>query len=168
MSDPFTVLGLPPRYSLPMKEVEQRHRDLSRALHPDKHTAAAPAERRAALERAMAVNEAFRAVRDPLARALALLDRHGLSIVDGERAPHALLLEVMTLRESLDEARGAPERVEALRESVRAHVAAEEAVLAAAFDVDAPSAEALHRARGAAVKLKYFRRFEEEADAMEP
>ncbi|MFO0630380.1 MAG: hypothetical protein U0325_32800 [Polyangiales bacterium] len=77
MGDPFAELGVPRRFALPMKEVAQRHRDLSRALHPDRHTGASPAERRVTLERAVAVNEAWRVIRDPLARALALLDLHG-------------------------------------------------------------------------------------------
>lgn len=168
MPDPFTVLGVPARFSLPMKDVEQRHRDLSRALHPDRHAKASPAERRVAIERAMAVNEAWRAVRDPLSRALALLDLHGVAITEGERASPALLMEVMELRESLESARAHPARIEALRDSVRAKVAAEESVLGAVFDGAELTPEALQRARGAAVKLKYFRRFEEEADAMEP
>lgn len=168
MPDPFTVLGVPPRFALPMRDVEQRHRDLSRALHPDRHAKASPAERRVAIERAMAVNEAWRAVRDPLSRALALLALHGVAITEGERASPALLMEVMDLREALEASRANPAGVEALREAVRAKIAAEEAVLAAVFDGPEVSPDALQRARGAAVKLKYFRRFEEEADAMEP
>lgn len=168
MPDPFTVLGVPARFALPMRDVEQRHRDLSRALHPDRHAKGSPAERRVAIERAMAVNEAWRAVRDPLSRALALLELHGVAITEGERASPALLMEVMDLRESLEASRANPAGVEALREAVRAKIAAEEAVLASVFDGPEVSPEALQRARGAAVKLKYFRRFEEEADAMEP
>ena len=77
-------------------------------------------------------------------------------------------MEVMELRESLDEARGKPERVAPLRATVAARVAAEERAIAEVFDrAEAPDAASLQRARDAAVKLRYFRRFEEEADAME-
>lgn len=168
MTDPFTVLGVPARFALPMEELAKRHRDLSRALHPDRHAKGSPAERRVAIERAMAVNEAWRVVRDPLARALALLELRGVAITEGERASPALLMEVMELRESLEAARGDAQRVAALREAVRARIAAEEAVLAGALVEGEVPAEAMARARGAAVKLKYFRRFDEEAEAMEP
>ena len=77
-------------------------------------------------------------------------------------------MDVMELREALDEARGRPERVAPLRAAVARRVADAERALAEAFDrAEAPDAAALARAREAAVGLRYFRRFEEEADAME-
>ncbi|MDB4932068.1 MAG: hscB [Myxococcaceae bacterium] len=165
MTDPFEVLGVARRFSLDRAALEQRHRDLSRTLHPDRYVQSPPGERRMALERAVAVNEAFRALRDPLTRAEALLAAHGLAVGDADRPSQALLMEVMELRESLDEARRSPEKVTALLAQVRARSAAEEAALAAAFDADAaPGTAALAAARDALVRLKYFRRFEEEAD----
>src|SRR4051794_15429497 len=105
MNDPFAILGVPRRFSFPAglasAELEQRHRDLSRALHPDRHVNAPPAERRLALEKAVAVNDAFRTLRDPLSRAQALLALHGVAITEGDRASNALLMEVMELREEL-------------------------------------------------------------------
>jgi molecular chaperone HscB len=168
MTDPFATLGVPRRFTLPAAELEQRHRDLSRVLHPDRHVSAPPAERRAALERAVAVNDAYRLLRDPLARAQSLLALCGVAIADGDRAPPAVLLEVMELRESLDEARGRPERVAPLRAAVARRIADEERAIAEVFDREgAPDAAGLARARDAAVKLRYYRRFEEEAEAME-
>jgi molecular chaperone HscB len=166
MTDPFELLGVERRFSLDRAALEQRHRDLSRTLHPDRYVQAPPGERRMALERAVAVNEAYRALRDPLTRAEALLAAHGLSMSDADRPSQALLMEVMELRESLDEARRSPEKVSALLDQVRARSKSEEATLASVFDeAPAPGADALGRARDALVRLKYFRRFEEEADA---
>jgi molecular chaperone HscB len=166
MTDPFELLGLARRFSLDRAALEQRHRDLSRTLHPDRYVQAPPGERRMALERAVGVNEAFRALRDPLTRAEALLTLHGLSMGDADRPAPALLMEVMDLREALDEARRSPDKVAALLDRVRARSRAEESALATAFDADdAPDATALGRARDALVRLKYFRRFEDEADA---
>lgn len=167
MRDPFAELGVPARFSLPMKDVAQRHRDLSRALHPDRHALASPGERRVAIERAMAVNEAWRVIRDPLSRALALLALHDAPLREGDRASPTLLMEVMELREALEAARGDADAVAPLRAQVQSHIAAEEEVLASALDGATVSAEDLQRARDAAVKLKYYLRFEEEADAME-
>jgi molecular chaperone HscB len=165
MTDPFELLGVARRFSLDRTALEQRHRDLSRTLHPDRYVTSPPGERRMALERAVAVNEAFRALRDPLTRAEALLAAHGLAVGDADRPSQALLMEVMDLRESLDDARRAPERVTALLAQVRARSQSEEATLAAAFDGDvAGDPAALAAARDALVRLKYFRRFEEEAD----
>jgi molecular chaperone HscB len=168
--DPFQTLGVPRRFRLEMKQLEQRHRDLSRALHPDRFAQASPAERRLAIEKAAAVNDAFRTLRQPQSRAAALLATAGRVIEEHARAEPALLLEVMALREELEEARDAKDAttVEQLRATVAARIAAEEDAIAAAFDgADAPpSAAALDRAHAALVKLRYFYRFLEEAEAM--
>ena len=36
MVDPFATLGLPARYDLAPPEIEQRYRELQKALHPDR------------------------------------------------------------------------------------------------------------------------------------
>jgi molecular chaperone HscB len=168
MNDPFATLGVPRRFTLSSAELEQRHRDLSRVLHPDRHVDAPPSARRAALERAVAVNDAYRVLRDPLTRAQSLLALHGVPLGDNDRAPPALLLEVMELREALDEARAHPERVTALRATVARRIAEAQDLLAQTFDGEVPpTPDALQRAREATVGLRYFRRFEEEADALE-
>ncbi len=168
MNDPFATLGVPARFSFATGELEQRHRDLSRALHPDRYVNAPASERRVALERAVSVNDAFRALKDPLARAQSLLALHGLSIREGERAAPALLMEIMELREELDTVRTKPDRVASLRAQVDAHVAAEERVVAEVFDREGPiDAKDLSRARDAVVKLRYYKRFQEEADALD-
>lgn len=168
MNDPFATLGVPARFSFATGELEQRHRDLSRALHPDRYVNAPSSERRVALERAVSVNDAFRALKDPLTRAQSLLALHGLSIREGERAAPALLMEIMELREELDAVRTKPDRVASLRAQVDAHVAAEERVVAEVFDREGPiDTKELSRARDAVVKLRYYKRFQEEVDALD-
>src|SRR5947209_468846 len=107
--DPFATLGLERKYAIDLKTIEARHRDLSRALHPDKYAGAPATERRAALSKAIEVNEAWRTIRDPIKRAEALLRLSGLGDRIGEtREPKpspAFLLEVMSAREDLEEAR---------------------------------------------------------------
>lgn len=167
MSNPFELLGLPLRFSLAKAELEQRHRDLSRALHPDRYAQSPAGERRLALEKAVAVNDAFRTLRDPFARAMALLAAHGASIDDRERPPPALLMEVMELRESLDEAREDPARVEALRTHVEERSLREEKTVAEVLDRDAPiDPSDLDRAKASLVRWRYLLRFQEEADAL--
>jgi molecular chaperone HscB len=174
MTDPFDILGVPRRFRLDLARLEQRHRDLSRALHPDRHVNAAPAERRIALEHAAAVNDAFRALKSPQSRAAALLATAGRVIAEDSRADPALLMEVMDLREQLDDARHAPRdgrhaAVARLRAAVESHVAAEEAAIAEAFDTaeTPPAGAPLDRAHTALIKLRYYYRFLEEADAIE-
>jgi molecular chaperone HscB len=167
-ANPFETLGIAPRFTLAPSELEQRHRDLSRALHPDRYVSAPISERKLALERAVAVNDAFRTLRDSLTRAQQLLSLHGAAIQENERAAPALLMEIIELREDLEAARGHSHRIAALRTRVAEKISLEEHVLATVFDAGTlPSAADLGRARDATVKLRYFRRFEEEADMME-
>jgi molecular chaperone HscB len=80
MLDPFATLGVERRFDLDLAVLEKTHRELSRALHPDKYTQTGASERRAALEKAASVNEAWRMVRDPVRRAEALFRVHGIAV----------------------------------------------------------------------------------------
>jgi molecular chaperone HscB len=105
--DPFATLGIAPSFEIDLGTVEKTHRELSRALHPDRYVGASASERRAALERAVAVNEAWRVVRDPIARAEALLRLRGVDVGEGSepKASPDFLMEMLERREALADAR---------------------------------------------------------------
>jgi len=162
--EPFETLGVEPVYSLDLAVLEQRHRDLSRALHPDRHAASGAAERRMALGRAIEVNEAFRILKDPVRRAEALLARRGVHSGEGKEpaASPALLMEVMERREALAEVRKT--KNEAALARLIAEVSSEashaQAVLGSEFASPSSNfAEILKRVG----ELRYYRRFLDEA-----
>lgn len=168
MTDPFALLGVPRRFRLELRALEQTHRDLARQLHPDRFAGKPPAERRLAIERAGAVNEAFRALKSPLARASALLATVGLALEETARAEPALLTAVLELREELEEAKERREvpALEALRARVRSLAEEQESALVRAFDeLEGADRGANEAALRALVSLKYYYRFLEEADA---
>ena len=165
--DPFEALGVEPVFGLDTGLLEQRHRDLSRALHPDRHAASGAAERRLALGRAIEVNEAYRTLKDPVRRAEALLTRQGVQSGEGKEPPAspALLMEVMERREALAEIRHSKNEVALSRliAEVRAEDARAQLGLAAEFALETPnSAEILKRIG----ELRYYRRFLDEASAI--
>jgi molecular chaperone HscB len=165
--DPFEALGLPHRYAVDLAAAEKVHRDLARALHPDRYSGAGASERRAALSRAADVNEAWRVVRDPVRRAEALFSRAGVPVGE-DREPKAspeLLMEVMELREGLAEAREAKDlaRARALADEVEGKAKRTEAALGAALDAGgdlAPHVALLG-------ELRFYRRFLEEVSLLE-
>lgn len=165
--DPFEALGLEPAFRLDLALLEQRHRDLSRALHPDRHAAAGAAERRMALGRAIEVNEAFRHLKDPVRRAEALLARRGVPSGEGKEppAPAALLMEVMERREALAEIRHTKNEaaLHQLVSEVRGSEARTQAELAKQFAAAAPNHDEILKRIG---ELRYYRRFLEEAGAI--
>src|ERR1700722_17608949 len=82
--DPFATLGIARTFDVDLTAVEKVHRELSRALHPDRYVGASPSERRGSLAKGVAGNEAGRVVRDPVRRADALLALAGVGAAAGE------------------------------------------------------------------------------------
>jgi molecular chaperone HscB len=115
--DFFNFLGLPRKLRIDMTDLEQRYRALSRQFHPDYFYNASAAERRKSLERSSYLNDAYRTLKNPIARVEYLLKLEGLAAGGAEQArseregvsrakvPAGLLEEVFALNEELDEVR---------------------------------------------------------------
>ena len=114
--DYFAFLDLPRRLTIDAEDLEKRFRDLSRKFHPDYYYNAAPAERLASLERSSYLNDAYRALKNPVSRVEHLLAIEGLPPAKSEdpstgsgsgmaTVPPSLLEEVFALNEELDEIR---------------------------------------------------------------
>ena len=170
MTDPFTTLGAPRRFDLDLAALEKTHRELSRALHPDKFAQASASERRAALEKAAAVNEAYRALRDPIARAEALFRAAGVEVGEKHepKASPTFLMEVLEQREALAEARAAKDmdKVHALGEAMAARARAAEVKLTQGFACE-PDRAAVGRLLPLLGELRFYRRFLDEVSAIE-
>ena len=107
--DYFAIFGLPRKLWIEMSELEQKFLQMSWKLHPDNFVNASEQERELSLKRSSELNDAYRTLRDPLARVEYLLGIEG-ERKEGEKkqqAPPELLEEVFELNESLDELREA-------------------------------------------------------------
>jgi molecular chaperone HscB len=170
MSDPFDVLGIAATFDVDLAAVEQRYRDLSRVLHPDKYVGAPPAERRRALGRAVEVNEAWRLVRDPIKRAEALFRRGGVEVHEGAepKADPEFLMEMMEQREALSQAKDKRDGQAAARlgSVIREREQAVMSRLSRGFGESGQGADlaALVPLLG---ELRYYRRFLDEVSAIE-
>jgi molecular chaperone HscB len=172
--DPFATLGIERRFDLDLAAVEKRHRELSRALHPDKYADAAPTERKSALSKAASVNEAWRIVRDPITRAEALFTLAGIAVgeTNEPKPSQALLLETLERREALDDAKAKRDlaAIERLAGEVDASRRAAEDQLQRGFATLATSAT--DRAKVLALvpvlgELRFHKRFLDEVSAIE-
>jgi molecular chaperone HscB len=108
-SDYFAMFGLSRRLSIDATALEQRFLQLSWKLHPDNFVNTSPEERQVSLKRSSELNDAYRTLRDPVARVEYLLAIEGAR-KEGQtkqQAPPELLEEVFELNESLDELREA-------------------------------------------------------------
>ena len=101
----FDILGLQPAFSLDMKTLETAYFNAQRICHPDRFVGKPEAERIAAISRSQLVNDAYETLKNPLRRAEHLLEMQGIvALDDAMKAPPQLLMEMMELRESLEEA----------------------------------------------------------------
>ena len=164
--DPFATLGLAQSFDIDIGVAERRHRELSRALHPDKFAGASERDRRAALGKAVEVNEAWRIVRDPVRRAEVLLRLRGLAPAEGHEPTldQEFLMEMLELREALGDAKRAHDllAVRGMAADIEARVRKVEQALSEGF----------RRGEGKALgvrlgELRFFRRFLDEVSAIE-
>jgi molecular chaperone HscB len=108
-TDFFAFFGLPQKLTIDPDNLEQKFHSLSWKLHPDHFARASDDERQLSLDRSSQLNDAYRTLRDPLARVEYLLGLAGMR-KEGQKkqqAPPELLEEVFELNESLDELREA-------------------------------------------------------------
>lgn len=171
MTDPFETLGVKAQFNLDLRALEQRHRDLSKALHPDRYAGAPATERRLSLGRAIDVNEAFRVLRDPIRRAEALIRRAGVPVGETAepKAAPSLLMEMMEAREELAEAARDKniERVKRLGQAMAARDSTLLDRLGREFNDTGGDPQRWTRVLLSLGELRYVRRFLDEVRAIE-
>ncbi len=122
-ADYFAFFGVPQKLTVDLTALEQRFHSLSWKLHPDHFVRASEEEKQLSLDRSSQLNDAYRTLRDPVARVEYLLSLSGMR-KEGQKkqqAPPELLEEVFELNESLDELReardsgGSAEQMQGLR-----------------------------------------------------
>jgi molecular chaperone HscB len=174
----FEMVGLTARFDLDLAMLEQRYKDLSRRLHPDRHARGDARARRFSLQQSTALNEAYRVLRDPRRRAEYLIQLWGVEI-DSDRASRtgrrtvkpgaALLAEMLELGERIADAKaeGRGADVEAIARDVRArHERAFAAVERDLCDTGAtePDEAGVQRIAERLASLRYLDRFLADAE----
>jgi molecular chaperone HscB len=103
----FDFFGMPPQLVIENAALESRFHKLSWKLHPDNFTHATDFERNLSLQRSSELNDAYRALREPISRVEYLLAQRGMRREGAakQKAPPELLEEVFELNEWLDELR---------------------------------------------------------------
>ncbi len=109
--DYFKFFDLPKRLSVDTGDLQQRFYRLSRLLHPDRYTRGPSTERQFSLEATAILNDAYRTLRDPVARAEYVLKENGFEMAEqrSKDVPPELLEEVFELNMALEELRGGDE-----------------------------------------------------------
>ena len=120
-TDYFTFFGLPRKLNIDVAELEREFHRLSRKLHPDLYVSSGGPEADWSLEKSSQLNDAYRTLRDPIARTMYLLKLEGVQLEEQSKAatdkaretgeakkqvvPPDLLEEVFELNMQLEELR---------------------------------------------------------------
>jgi molecular chaperone HscB len=123
MSNYFEVFSLPAKLQIDTAALEKQFYVLSRKLHPDRFASRPVAEQEAALAQSSQLNDAYRALKDPVLRTQYLLKLEGVELEEQSKAatdaaratggqkkqvvPPELLEEVFELNMQLQEMRAA-------------------------------------------------------------
>lgn len=164
----FELFGLQPSFRIDAARLEAAYRELQGAVHPDRHAAGSDAEKRVSMQWATRANEAYRTLKQPIARARYLLSLHGIDTQEETNTamPAEFLMQQMEWREAAQEGRldknaaALAKLADELEEEERAML--DELGAALADNRDLPKAALIVR------KLRFLAKLGEEiGDAME-
>lgn len=108
----FALFELPVSFDIDLTALEKRYFAMQRVCHPDRLVGRPPAERQQAILKSMQANEAYEILKDPLLRARHMLVLQGMHVggeKDTVKPASGLLMEIMELRETIEEAKQADE-----------------------------------------------------------
>ncbi len=162
----FELFGLPQRFHLDLAQMEQSYRQIQSQVHPDRFVHAGDAERRASMQSATQVNEAYRTLKNPLARARYLLSLRQVDVESENNTamPAEFLMQQMQWREAVEEAADQPEALAELEQRLAGEMKDHYCELERELDSDGDYALAAESVR----KLMFLERLREEiGDALE-
>ncbi len=173
MTDPrthFSLFSLPESYQLDLEELHDRYRALQQSLHPDRHSGSDATQKRVALQYAAMVNDAYRVLRSPVARARYLLKLRGIEteLNAGNQLDPCFLMRQMELREALGEvgaSKQPQQAMEVLRTEIDDELTEMEQVMASQF-ADG-SEEKLRKASRLVQEMQFMTKLAEEAEHIE-
>ena len=110
-SSDFELFGVAAQFAQDRNALDKRWKELQREAHPDKFASQGAAAQRVAMQWSVRINEAYQRLKDPLKRASYLCELHGAPVraESNTAMPAAFLMQQMTWREALDDARSMAE-----------------------------------------------------------
>jgi len=163
-TDYYDLLGLERRLTLSADDLQKRFYELSRQLHPDRFMRKSETERQYSLDASSLLNDAYRALKDPVKRAQYVLSHEGFDIGEqrSKDVPPELLEEVFELNMLMEEMRSggdsARSQLEAAEENFTNMLADVDHQLQALFEKydQARSRDVLAEIRGVLNRRKYI------------
>ena len=103
-TDHFAFFALPRKMKLDEAELESRYYELSRKLHPDFFMNAPASKRILSLEASARLNDAYKTLKNPIQRAVCLVELESGKLEENDSRPPAdMLEEILEAQEAVDD-----------------------------------------------------------------
>jgi len=112
----FTLFQIKPQFKIDRQALESAYLTVQKQVHPDLHAGGSEAEKRVSMQMATLANSAYRTLMNPIQRGLYLCAKNGVDpqLETNTTMPATFLMQQMEWRETLDEARDNPLKLEEL------------------------------------------------------
>lgn len=147
----FEWFGLPLVFSVDPTVLGDAYREIQGQVHPDRHAQSGEAGKRVAMQLSTRANEAFDTLKNPLKRAIYLLELRGMDIgaENNTAMEPEFLMQQMDWREAVEDALAAKnvDQLDRLLERLRADAGLRYGKLGALIDAraDQPAVEAVRQ-----------------------
>lgn len=162
----FELFDVPVAYEVDIDLVQQRYRNLQKAVHPDKFVNASDQEKRISMQQTSWINEAFNTLRQPVELAIYLLKLKGVDLnLENETTMDAMfLMEQMEMREAVSEVRSKDDPLSEL-DNVAAEIKSKMKLMMEEFS-NAYENEQLEDAKELIRKMQFMQKAKQEVDEL--
>lgn len=163
----FSLFNLPVSFEVNLELLQERYRELQKAVHPDHHATGSEGEKLLAIQKASEVNDAYETLKKPLSRAEYMVFEHGFDVRHEQATikDGMFLMQQMELREELEDVANADD-VETALDDFYDDVKRLISEYTQQFEQDFQQAS-YDKAADAVRKLRFIYKLKEEAQQLE-
>jgi molecular chaperone HscB len=118
--DYFALFQLKPQFKIDRQALESAYLTVQQKVHPDMHAQASDSDKRVSMQLSALANSAYRTLMNPIQRGLYMCARNGVDpqLETNTAMPAQFLMQQMEWRETLDDVRDQPSKLDELHKEV--------------------------------------------------
>jgi molecular chaperone HscB len=118
--DYFALFQLKPQFKIDRQALESAYLTVQQKVHPDVHAQASDSDKRVSMQLSALANSAYRTLMNPIQRGLYMCGRNGVDpqLETNTAMPAQFLMQQMEWRETLDDVRDQPAKLDELYKEV--------------------------------------------------
>ncbi len=118
--DYFALFQLKPQFKIDRQALESAYLTVQQKVHPDMHAQASDSDKRVSMQLSALANSAYRTLMNPIQRGLYMCGRNGVDpqLETNTAMPAQFLMQQMEWRETLDDVRDHPSKLDVLYKEV--------------------------------------------------